>query len=554
MGGAVRPTVTGARLVYTWHKMLSKHPLPLTKIHFVPHIMLKHIFVLSAIACLTFSSWAQSGALDADFGSDGLSTPLPQPLFNKAYSVLVQPNHKILLAGYSLSGAANVFSLTQLLPNGDPDITFGNNGFVETPIGANAACYAAVLQSDGKILLAGTATDIQSGASDFAIVRYLPDGAVDSSFAADGIQTISFGTGDELARAIALQPDGKILLAGTATTGNGSLMALARLTEDGQTDITFSGDGRATLAIGAIFTNGFALVLQPDGKIILAGNAKFGMADDVALARFLSNGNLDISFGNAGYLTTNLGSDADSGNALAIQPDGKILVAGITGNTRDFVLLRYAATGILDQSFGTQGVVTTDFFGGDDYANAILLQPDGKIILGGYAYIGTLPDFALARYENNGDLDADFGDAGLVTTDFDSSYDYGFPLSFQPDGKLLLGGYSFSSGHTSFALARYISGLNVGVVDFSQKISGLIAPNPVGEQAVFEFELLQPGLCSLLLLDAQGRLVQTFFNNKRIGVGKQSEVLAFRSNLPAGWYLLRLDDGGRQLTVRVLKD
>jgi len=497
---------------------------------------------------------AQAGSLDVTFGDNGMITQLPQSVLNKAYGFAIQPDSKILIGGYALAGSSNEFVLTRLLPNGDPDLNFGVDGIVETSFGTDALCYAVALQADGKILMAGGAATASNGSKDFAILRFLPDGTLDDTFSVDGIQTISFGIGDDIARSILIQPDGNILVSGTSTNGNNSLMAIARFKPDGTPDVSFSSDGKNTLAIGTIFTNGYGMALLPDGKIMLVGAAKFGMADDVALARFLANGTVDPGFGVSGHVVTNLGSDADSGNAIAIQSDGKMLVAGITGANRDFVLLRYLSDGSLDPDFLNQGIVTTDFNGSDDYANSLLIQPDGKILVGGYAYQGALPDFAMARYLPDGIIDTNFGINGIVTTDFgNGGYDYGFPLILQSDGKILQGGYSYFSGHTAFAAARFISGLNVGVLDYSASVVGFIAPNPIIQSANLEFNIPTAGLFKLQLLDQEGRMVQNFFSDKYLESGQQTEALFFSDELPAGWYLLQLTGLGHLWNIKVLK-
>ncbi len=537
--------------------VLYRRPRPRlpSNLHRPPSTFMKHksSFSVILIAFFHFSAAAQSGDLDMTFGLNGFASYLPQPTLNKTYSIVQQTDLKILMAGYALSGSSNVFVLSRLLPDGMPDPDFGTNGVVQTTLGTDALCYAMALQADGKILLTGGAATSSNGSKDFALVRYLPNGIVDSSFASDGIQTISFGSGDDIARAIIIQPDGNILVSGTSTNGNNALMAIARFKPDGMPDGSFSGDGKNTLAIGTIFTNGYAMALLQDNKILLTGAAKFGMQDDVALARFLPNGAADLTFGVSGHITTNLGSDADSGNAIAIQSDGKIMVAGITGVTRDFALMRYLTDGTLDPDFGNQGVVTTDFAGSDDYANGIILQSDGKILVGGYAYNGGLPDFALARYLYNGDLDPDFGLNGKVLTDINGGYDYGFPLTLQTDGKLLQAGYSYSSGHTAMVAARYLTGLKLGTLNFSAPNQIFVAPNPVSQKAIIEFETLNVGSFSLQLLDVSGQSVQTFFKDKNLSIGKQVEPLLFNSNLPDGWYVLQLSNGINQYTVKIIK-
>lgn len=508
-------------------------------------------FVLLIGSCTLLS--AQPGSLDTGFGTNGRATFLPQPILNKAYGILEQPDHKILLAGYALSGAGNAILLSRLESNGAPDPDFGVDGVIQTSLGTDALCYAMALQADGKILLVGGAATASNGSKDFALLRYLSNGSLDSTFSSDGIQTLSFGSGDDIARAVLIQPDGNILVGGTTTNGNNSLMAIARFKPDGSPDAAFSGDGKNTLAIGTIFTNGYAMALLQDGKILMTGAAKFGMQDDVALARFLPNGTADVTFGISGHITTNLGSDADSGNAIAIQPDGKILVAGITGVSRDFAMMRYLPDGTLDPDFGVQGVVSTDFAGSDDYANALLLQPDGKILLGGYAYNVSLPDFAVARYLSNGQLDPEFGLSGQATLDFENGYDYGFPLALQADGKLLQAGYTFSSGHTALAVARYETGIQVKATELPAFQSVSLSPNPVVRRAVLAFERLESGSINLTLRDLNGQVVQSFLNANVCPAGKQTIPLDISAELPAGWYILELTDGLKQVAVKVLK-
>lgn len=514
------------------------------------------LFVLTYIALFfrILSATAQPGSLDMTFGIGGKMTFLPQPILNKVYGLAQLPDGKILLAGYVQAGSENHFYLTRLLPDGTLDATFGTDGAVEQRIGVDAKCYALALQSDGKILLAGTAQNPTAVAHDFAILRCLPNGQPDSTFSSDGIYTISIASGDDTAHSLAVQPDGKIVLAGTAVGGSNAQLALVRLRPDGVPDPAFSSDGKVTLAIGTFFTEAYDLVLQPEGKIVVAGAAKFGMADDIAVARFSENGNPDIVFGGPkGYITTNLGSDADAANAVTLQADGKILVAGTRGASRDFVLLRYLGNGAQDLEFGNQGVVTTDFEGADDIANDIVVQPDGKILLGGYAYLGGKPKFAMARYTAKGMLDPDFGLGGLTTTDFDDSYDFAFPMILQTDGKILLGGYTFSNGHTAFAVARFISGLTVGVSALQQPELLRIAPNPIAERATFAFKISKDGTYSLELTDVQGRVVQAFFTQKHLASGLHTEILVPNAAVTPGPYFLRLSEGNLAFSVKVLK-
>ena len=276
-------------------------------------------------------------------------------------------------------------------------------------------------------------------------------GSLDTTFGTDGKVTTNFSA-DDSGNAVALQPDGKIVVAGYTNTN----FAVARYNADGTLDTTFDSDGKVTTAIGSGTDKGYALGLQPDGKIVVAGESHNGTDKDFALARYNANGTLDNTFGTVdsgqtrlGYATTTIGSADDVAYGLALQPDGKIVLAGQSnnGSNLDFALARYNANGTLDTSFGTGGKVTTAFGNGIDSISAVALQPDGKIVVAGY----TNTDFALARYNANGSLDTSFSNDGKVTTDLGTAFDAVYAVALQPDGKIVAAGEIL----TAFGLARY---------------------------------------------------------------------------------------------------
>src|SRR5262249_44539014 len=219
--------------------------------------------------------------------------------------------------------------------------------------------------------------------------------------------------------------------AGTAghTTSSSTLdFALARYNPDGSLDPTFGSSGKQTTDFFGNQDSAFGLVIQPDGKIVLAGYAHHGddtPTSDFGLARYNPDGSLDQSFGAGGKITTDFFGSNDVAYRIALQPDGKLVLAGLTFNpatsSNDFAMARYKPDGSLDHSFGAGGKQTTDFFGGFDYAAGLAIQPDGKIVLAGVAGHGnnvSTYDFALARYNQDGSLDHSFGDGGKQTTDF----------------------------------------------------------------------------------------------------------------------------------------
>jgi uncharacterized delta-60 repeat protein len=247
----------------------------------------------------------------------------------------------------------------------------------------------------------------------------------------------------DAAFAVVLQPDGKIVAAGASAVSNNDFgtdnMAIARYNGDGNLDATFGDAGKLVIDLGG-FDDLYAVALQPDGKIVAAGAS----SGDFVIIRCTANGVQDPTFGNGGIVITFLSGSYDAAEALLIQPDGKILAAGITGaSSPDFGLVRYNSDGSLDTTFGSGGIVTTDFNGYYDQAQAIVLQTDGKIIAAGNTNGPSYVGFALARYGSNGSLDPTFGNGGKVITNINREYG-AYALILQPDGKLVAAGHSLA--------------------------------------------------------------------------------------------------------------
>jgi uncharacterized delta-60 repeat protein len=324
---------------------------------------------------------------------------------------------------------------------GDLDPSFGTAGTLLTPIGAdNDEVGDVAVQPDGKIVVAGHTWE--AGSYAFTVARYLPDGALDPSFDGDGVVITPFANLTGVTHAIAVQPDGKILVGGygvdQTTSQFGS--ALVRYLPNGSLDTSFSGDGK--LITNATGSEVYEILLQTDGKIIV-------VATNV-LARYLTDGTLDVTFGTGGMVS--VGHEQYAG---ALQADGKIVVAGQTWNATtqqyEFAVGRYLPNGTFDPTFAGGGSVSTNV--SDGQAHAVIVQPDGKIIAAGNSYTGGTGhvDFTLVRYLPDGSLDPSFGGDGRVSTDF-GSVSVVFDLLLQPDGRIVAGGYAFQT----FALARYL--------------------------------------------------------------------------------------------------
>ena len=244
---------------------------------------------------------------------------------------------------------------------------------------------------DGRFVVVG------GSGQDFAIARYSFKGDLDTTFGTQGKVITDFG-GDDRAEAVALQSDGRIVVAGRS----GGDFALARYTTTGALDTTFDGDGLVTTDFSGGQDAAFAVAVQPNAEIIVAGATAAGGSSDFALARYTPDGSLDASpgpleagFGVDGLVTTDFGgTDPEGAAGLALQQDGGIVAVG--GALSDFALARYDFVGGPDPTFGTGGKLTTDFTGVDT-AEAVVVQADGKIVVGGTTSAGD--DFAVARYQ-----------------------------------------------------------------------------------------------------------------------------------------------------------
>ncbi len=303
--------------------------------------------------CIRQAAQALPGDLDTGFSGDGkVATDFSSAGFSSfiANDLAIQTDRKIVVVG----GASGRFALARYHSNGSLDTTFGNGGLVTTDVTSFLDTAEGIaLQADGKIVLVGTSIDDNSQSRGrVAVARYNSNGSLDTTFGAGGIVTTNFGDSiNDNLPVIAIRADGKIVLAGGAD-GN---FALMRLNANGTVDTGFGTSGKVTTDFsgGNDFIRG--IVIQADGKIVAGGTG----GDGFALARYDSNGNLDTSFGDGGKVTTDFATVTDRGRAIAIQADGKIVVAGSANN--NFAVARYNANGSLDTTFSGDGKLTTNF-------------------------------------------------------------------------------------------------------------------------------------------------------------------------------------------------
>ncbi|MBC7910126.1 MAG: VCBS repeat-containing protein, partial [Pyrinomonadaceae bacterium] len=431
---------------------------------------------------------------------------------------------------------------------GDLDPAFGAGGKVVTPDfrpdpAASSSAAAIVIQPDGKIVVTGTSSELggTSYRSYLILARYNENGSLDQSFGTGGkVATDIVGTQVEV-YALALQADGKILVGGSSFIGGpvgvstGLNFVIVRFNANGSVDTSFGTNGYAAADYSGGTTNDdkvYSLVVQPDGKIIAAGYARMGAYVDFAVARFNPNGTLDTSFDTDGKVSTTLSSNDDVIKAVRLQPDGKIVAIGYgrpaSSGSFDFAVVRYNADGSLDSSFGTGGIVFTGFnTGQDDLALAGLLQPDGKIVAGGYARTpsGASSDFALVRYNADGSLDNNFGTGGRALADFFGFGDRIHALALQVNGKIAAAGYATVPGagfnHADFALARFTP---TGLLDTTFSGDGKTTTNFGGG--------LETDHARALAVQADGKLVAAGFGATEPSTSSRLALARFLGDAP----------------------
>jgi uncharacterized delta-60 repeat protein len=385
-------------------------------------------------------------------GDGTLTTEVSSSGHSFARNTAIQSDGKLLVAGYAIVGANYDFALVRYNTDGSLDRTFNGSGTVTTAIGTGSdQANSIAIQSDGKIVVAGSTFNSSNGTFGVGLVRYQPDGSIDTTFGGGKVTTV-VGSGSNSDNSLSLQADGKILV----SAGSGEDFLLIRYNPDGTLDKSFNGTGRLSTPIGTSTDQSYCVATQADGKILVAGYASSGGNADFALVRYNSNGTLDNTFNSTGKVITAIGTSADKAYSIAIQPDGKILIAGAAsiGGNNDFALARYNPNGTLDRTFNGSGKVTTALGTSSDQAYSVTVQDDGKIIAAGWSIIGGSTKFALVRYNPDGGLDTTFNGTGKVVTSIANSSS-AQSVTLQADGKIVVTGSANDKQNWDFALARY---------------------------------------------------------------------------------------------------
>ena len=324
--------------------------------------------------------------------------------------------------------------------------------------------------------------------SNFILARFNTNGSLDNSFGKSGFAITDAGSDNDMLLALAVKANGKIIAGGQSFRNNISQFALIQYNSNGVPDPGFGNNGIVITDFGNS-CNITALVLQND-KIIAVGNYFNGSTNDFALARYKANGAPDLSFNGTGMLTSDFGF-TDNPVSAAIQPDGKVVVGGYSVDASynsHFELARYTTQGILDNSFNMTGFILTDFGHPLEWLSAIGIQKNGKIVAGGYSNDNNgIQNLAIEGFNSNGSIDSSFGTNGYVSTAFISA-DVGNFLTVTVDGNFLAGGYSFGAINVEFTVAQFKS--NGSLVDHFGDGGKLMSYYP-GKDNIYSYVMAQ---------------------------------------------------------------
>jgi uncharacterized delta-60 repeat protein len=491
------------------------------------------IFLYGVFIFLSRAVYGQDGSLDLSFGIGGkvFFSPSDTINLNASLHIALQSDGKIIGVGSGFRGTSSDFITMRFNQNGTIDHSFGGKGYVFTDFGGNDIATCIAIQKDGKIITGGFSGQ-NANKNDFAISRFNTDGSLDHTFNSNGKLLTPFSTFDAHLFSIVLQPNGKILAGGDFDKSN-QLSAfdfvVARYNSDGSLDPSFGNNGWTNTNLG-YNERIFAINLQPDGRIVGGGLAsQFFNYTRFALVRYNSNGSLDSSFNGSGTAILSTRQSPEYVRAIAIQPDGAILIAGESSRTdvlgNDMVLLRYKGNGLIDNSFGNNGILIYTTGIAANSSRNVLLQQDSKILLTGTATTSDgRSNFVTIRSKSDGLIDSSYGTIGKSIIPMPSCF---ATTSIFQGNRIIVGGTTHDGNNGEFALIRL---LNAGDILNSTKEITLF-PNPSSGDIFARIRGYDESM-RMIIYDVLGRKVQ----EKVIDVFDPITITLITRNLPAALY------------------
>ncbi len=500
---------------------------------------------------------------DSSFGTNGYTISPLGDGEEGAQSFRLQPDGKLVVGGFSNnSNNLNRYALVRYLPDGNLDPAFAVNGKAILELGPansgghNEAVRGVAIQPDGKIVTAGNIGYTQSNTTFLLLARHLPNGDLDSTFGTNGV-VLSTGNNNAFALSVVLLPDGKILTGGSfynfANTNNSWDMQVRRYLANGVLDSTFGVQGSALIHRNT--DELITLALQTDGKILLAGISGSGSNYDVLTARLHADGRIDSTFAADGISLIALDTRIDVPRQIQQLPDGKVLIVGNYRNNAtgrfDLFMIRLEANGQPDPTFGNSGVVKYNLGNGTNGLYAALQEADGSYLGAGYDYKDDAYRTTLFHFLADGSLDSGFGDGGAVIFEIAEESE-AKAMELTADGDVIIAGYAVTNGNYDFLVAQFKDTTLTSTSITKLLLPDLkLYPNPIAAVATLSLTLDRPLTMDIQLLDPQGREIHRF-DPETLTQGSHELLLHFPEHLTQGVYFLHLitPEGSTTLKIR----
>lgn len=482
----------------------------------------RYIFLFFLLSISITNAYTQTISLDTTFGENGIVVSDIEDS-DQLYDMVIQQDQKIIASGTQGGHPwlnSDRMAVVRYMEDGSLDAEFGDSGIVSIFFFEYLyhRFYNIALQQDGRIVLGGSVSYQnvieKTILDDFALTRLNVDGSLDTTFGSAGLVVTDIGGSDEFVEKVLIQEDGKIIAAGAiiqGTVGNFAGFTMVRYDSNGDIDLSFGDSGvvKTDIDVSAQLTGG---VIQPDGKIILSGiRNQAGFLRDFIMVRYLQNGTIDSLFGNDGIVQTDLEgkSQMDLATSIILEDDGKIVLGGFayfnsTLSEGDMGVVRYHSDGSLDKSFGNNGV-NLIHFGTESYLSDMIKLSDGSYLLTGTSnVIDSTGHWFLVLLKSNGQLDTTFASDGILLTDIEGEGEFALAILMQDDGKVVVGGTNNGHDYRDFVLARYIVDVETSIATINP-LSIIISPNPCTDFLSVQMDAHGPFNC--MISDLSGRVV-----------------------------------------------
>ncbi len=509
-------------------------------------IAIAWMILAGLFAPYAYVSGQTAGTPDSTFNGTG-KVVYDRDTYDLYNDVKVQPDGKIVAAGTSMTSSfTSTIEVTRYLADGSFDPSFGTGGHFNFAPNVENGAYKCLIKEDGKILVCGYTTDYTTW--EILVIQLTENGVPDPAFGENGVVLLNTGIGENIAYAIALQADGKILVSGySQDIQMRNVPVVIRFTDTGILDTSFGFSGVASIPVTETDNDFSAVSVQSDGKIIAAGHISNGLSwFSLLIARFDDGGYLDLAYGNEGIVNLNLNNVDDEFYDMVLTGNDEAILAGFTVTQPDYfyhlLMMKFDVNGQPVTAFGTDGIVT---YGEVPYTfgDAMAVQPDGKILIAGCTgeLMPANNDWALWRYNSDGSPDITFGSNGIVTTDFFGHADEALGIALHSNKIIVAGKTRNATDYLDFAVARYLNDVDVYVPGSHESIPVTISPNPVrrGGQINLAYEVQQASHISVELINLSGNSLLTLSAGTR-EPGMRSFTFFLPDRIPEGVYVLQV--------------